>query len=198
VGQQNIDGKRMPRTLSNGTRSLPHFLPNDNSAEARGFISNSYIDGLTPEQAFNHAASGRQGVISTAIKTADSGYIQKRIGRKVEDLKVMMDGSVRDAAGNIIQYLYGDDGMDAKKLYACKDLKFPFFINVFSIANKVNSTAIRSEEVTDEDKPRYLKSEEIELLLTYIKIGKFLVPNDSNYCSIYQKSGECMSPLFIQ
>jgi DNA-directed RNA polymerase beta' subunit len=71
VGQQNIDGKRMPRTLSNGTRSLPHFLPGDNSPEARGFISNSYIDGLTPEQAFNHAASGRQGVISTAIKTAD-------------------------------------------------------------------------------------------------------------------------------
>ena len=69
VGQQNIGGKRMPRTLSNGTRSLPHFLPNDNSPEARGFISNSYIDGLTPEQAFNHAASGREGVISTAVKS---------------------------------------------------------------------------------------------------------------------------------
>jgi DNA-directed RNA polymerase beta' subunit len=171
VGQQNIDGKRMPRTLSNGTRSLPHFLPGDNSPEARGFISNSYIDGLTPEQAFNHAASGRQGVISTAIKTADSGYIQKRIGRKVEDLKVMMDGSVRDAAGNIIQFLYGDDGMDAKKLYACKDLKFPFFVNVFSIADKINSTAIRSEEVTDEDEPRHLRPEEIEVALLFIKIG---------------------------
>jgi DNA-directed RNA polymerase beta' subunit len=103
--------------------------------------------------------------------TADSGYIQKRIARKVEDLKVMMDSSVRDAAGNIIQFLYGDDGMDAKKLYACKDLKFPFFINVYSIADKTNSTAIRSEEVTDDDQPRHLRSEEIELLLTYIKIG---------------------------
>ena len=103
--------------------------------------------------------------------TADSGYIQKRIGRKVEDLKVMMDGSVRDASGNIIQFLYGDDGMDSKKLYGCKGLDFPFFVNVFSIASKVNSTAIRSEEATDEDKPRYLRSKEIELLLTYIKIG---------------------------
>jgi len=83
----------------------------------------------------------------------------------------MMDGSVRDAAGNVVQFLYGDDGMDAKKLYACNDMKFPFFVNVFSIANKVNSTAIRSEEVTNEDKPRHLRSEEIELLLTYIKIG---------------------------
>ena len=171
VGQQNLGGKRMPRTLSNGSRVLPHFLPNDNSPEARGFISNSFIDGLTPEQAFNHAASGREGVISTAVKTADSGYIQKRIGRKVEDLKVMMDGSVRDAAGNIVQFLYGDDGMDSKKLYGCNHLDFPFFVNVFSVAAKVNSTAIRSEEVTDEDKPRHLRSKEIELLLTYIKIG---------------------------
>nr|QBK85574.1 MAG: DNA-directed RNA polymerase subunit alpha [Marseillevirus LCMAC101] len=171
VGQQNIGGKRMPRDLSNGLRSLPHFLPNDNSPEARGFISNSYIDGLTPEQAFNHARSGREGIISTAVKTADSGYIQKRIGRKVEDLVVKMDGSVRDASDNIIQFLYGDDGMDAKKLYSFNGLDFPFFVNVFSIANKVNSTAIRSEEVTSDDEPRHLRDEEIELLLTYIKIG---------------------------
>lgn len=105
------------------------------------------------------------------VDTADSGYIQKRIGRKVEDLKVMIDGSVRDAAGNIIQFLYGDDGMDAKKLYSCKDLKFPFFVNVFSIADKINSTAIRSEEVTDEDEPRHLRPEEIEVALLFIKIG---------------------------
>lgn len=105
------------------------------------------------------------------VDTSDTGYIQKKMGRKLEDLKTCIDGSVRDSSGKIVQFLYGDDGMDAKKLYSSPKLKFPFFVNLFSIAKKINSTAINSEEVGKDDKPRKLREEEIDLLLMFIKVG---------------------------
>jgi len=87
VGQQNIRGQRMPRHLSHGTRCLPCFLPGDNSMDARGFISNNYLKGLTPPQAFFHAAAGRDGVISTSMRTADSGYTQKTCDTRQTELE---------------------------------------------------------------------------------------------------------------
>lgn len=387
VGQQNVGGLRVPFTLSGNTRALPHFRPNDHSADAKGFVSNSYMSGQTPTEAFFHAAGGREGVIATAIKsvtgdtpifvleygeikrvqignwidahleksdkvqkfaeremelldlehevliptvsadghvsweiikaitrhdpgdvlyriqtkggrsvivteskslliwdkkrngyypkesplvqcgdlvpvtknivtpvelyceqkinkydlrngtliefhndedadfynlcqaqngiyatyedkhtcfydnnpdlyetfnmtvgdpiisielvdvnkypkvydltvpstlnfglangmhvvdTADTGYIQNCIGRKVEDHKACIDGSVRDSNGNIIQFLYGGDGMDAQKLYFIPGLDFPIFINPLTLADRLNSDAIRMNEDTEE------------------------------------------------
>ncbi len=171
VGQQNIDGRRIPMTLSDGTRTLPHFEQNDNSAGARGFVGKSYIDGLSPSDTFFHSAGGRKGIIATAIKTAETGYIQKRIGKKVEDLKIIIDGSVRNANGRIVQFFYGDDGMDPKKLYYPRNLNFPFFINPVSMAKRMNSDARRDEQVIEGDEPRKLLEDEIDLLLSFIVAG---------------------------
>jgi len=139
VGQQNVNGARIPLTLSGGTRALPHYYFGDNSPEARGFVFNSYVSALTPQEFYFHAESGRQGIIATAVKTADTGYIQKRMCKKVEDYSIWIDGSVRDANGRIIQFLYGDDGMDPKKIYNVEGVAFPFFINCENIANMLNS-----------------------------------------------------------
>lgn len=172
VGQQNILGERIPRQLSHGTRCLPSFLPGDETPDARGFIEDNYMRGLTPQAAFFHAAAGRDGIISTSLKTADTGYMQKRLARKMEDLKVYIDGTVRDAGGNIVSFLYGDDGMEAKKLAAVKGLAAPSFINPMFLARRLNSDARRNGLVAKGDKPRALLAPEIELLMSFIRFSK--------------------------
>lgn len=168
VGQQNIGGKRIPMTLLNGKRTLPHFHPNDHSGISRGFVDGNYRDGLSPIGVYQHAAGGREGLISTAIKTADTGYIQKRTGRKMEDLRVEIDGSLRNSENRIIQFLYGDDGMCPKKLYSVPGLDYPFFANPVSIAKRLNSDARFSNNIKDGDKPRNLREVEMCLLLSNI------------------------------
>ena len=114
VGQQNIEGKRIPYGFED--RTLPHFKKYDDGAEARGFIQNSFINGLTPTEFFFHAMSGREGLIDTAVKTADTGYIQRQLVKAMEDLAVQHDGSVRDANMNIAQFHYGEDGINSTKI----------------------------------------------------------------------------------
>ena len=169
VGQQNFKNKRMPKQLTHNTRCLTCFLPGDNSPEARGFIENNYICGLTLQEAFFHAIAGRVGVISTAMKTSETGYIQKKISRKIEDAKVWIDGSVRDANGRIISFMYGDDGMDAKKLVPVKNLDFPFFVNPKKLAKELNSEAKRSVDPESLGLLRLLDQDEISQLMEYIK-----------------------------
>jgi len=111
VGQQHVEGKRIPFGFK--YRTLPHFTKDDYSPEARGFVENSYLRGLTPTEFFFHAMGGREGLIDTAVKTAETGYIQRRLVKALEDVMVKYDGTVRNAVGDIIQFRYGEDGMDA-------------------------------------------------------------------------------------
>ena len=114
VGQTNVDGKRIPYGY-NG-RTLPHFQKYDDSPGARGFVENSYISGLTAPELFFHAMGGRIGLIDTAVKTSQTGYIQRRLIKGLEDLKVEYDMTVRNNKGKIIQFVYGDDGFDSTKI----------------------------------------------------------------------------------
>ena len=114
VGQTNIDGKRIPYGYDG--RTLPHFKKYDDSPEARGFVENSYISGLTAPELFFHAMGGRVGLIDTAVKTSQTGYIQRRLIKGLEDLKVEYDMTVRNNKGKIIQFIYGDDNFDSTKI----------------------------------------------------------------------------------
>jgi len=114
VGQQNVDGKRIPYGFED--RALPHFNKFDDSPGARGFVESSYISGLTPEELFFHAMGGRVGLIDTAVKTSQTGYIQRRLIKGLEDLKVEYDMTVRNNKQKIIQYSYGEDGFDPTKV----------------------------------------------------------------------------------
>lgn len=111
VGQQIVEGKRIPFGFK--YRTLPHFTKDDYSPEARGFVENSYLRGLTPTEFFFHAMAGREGLIDTAVKTAETGYIQRRLVKALEDLSARYDGTIRNSLGDIIQFLYGEDGLDA-------------------------------------------------------------------------------------
>ncbi|KAG9293781.1 hypothetical protein G9A89_019118 [Geosiphon pyriformis] len=110
VGQQNVEGKRIPFGFK--FRTLPHFTKDDHSPESRGFVENSYLRGLTPTEFFFHAMGGREGLIDTAVKTAETGYIQRRLVKALEDVMVKYDGTVRNSLGDVIQFCYGEDGMD--------------------------------------------------------------------------------------
>ncbi|KAK9713058.1 hypothetical protein RND81_06G000500 [Saponaria officinalis] len=111
VGQQNVEGKRIPFHFI--SRTLPHFTKDDYGPESRGFVENSYLRGLTPQEFFFHAMGGREGLIDTAVKTSETGYIQRRLVKAMEDIMVKYDGTVRNSLGDVIQFLYGEDGMDA-------------------------------------------------------------------------------------
>ena len=110
VGQQSVDGKRIPYGFNN--RTLPHFHKYDDGTAARGFVENSFVKGLTPTEFFFHAMGGREGLIDTAVKTSETGYIQRRLVKGMEDLRVEFDYTVRNANGYIVQFLYGEDGID--------------------------------------------------------------------------------------
>ena len=114
VGQQNVDGKRVPYGFD--SRTLPHFTKFDDSETARGFVENSYISGLTAPELFFHAMGGRIGLIDTAVKTSQTGYIQRRLIKSLEDKKVENDMTVRNNMGKIVQFSYGDDGFDSTKV----------------------------------------------------------------------------------
>jgi DNA-directed RNA polymerase II subunit RPB1 len=111
VGQQNVEGKRIPYGFVD--RTLPHFTKDDYGPESRGFVENSYLRGLTPQEFFFHAMGGREGLIDTAVKTSETGYIQRRLVKAMEDVMVKYDGTVRNSLGDVIQFLYGEDGMDS-------------------------------------------------------------------------------------
>ncbi|KAE9384544.1 beta and beta-prime subunits of DNA dependent RNA-polymerase [Gymnopus androsaceus JB14] len=110
VGQQSVEGRRIPFGFRH--RTLPHFTKDNFSPESRGFVENSYLRGLTPQEFFFHAMAGREGLIDTAVKTAETGYIQRRLVKALEDVMVCYDGTVRNSLGDLIQFVYGEDGMD--------------------------------------------------------------------------------------
>eukprot|EP01048_Picozoa_sp_COSAG05_P006570 COSAG05_NODE_434_length_9856_cov_1158.820027_8_plen_1219_part_00 len=114
VGQQNVEGKRIKFAFRD--RTLPHFKKFNLGPESRGFVGNSYLRGLTPQEFYFHAMGGREGIIDTACKTAETGYIQRRLVKSMEDIYVRYDGTVRNQLDHVIQFLYGEDGMDGCRI----------------------------------------------------------------------------------
>ncbi|KAG2258321.1 hypothetical protein Bca52824_077615 [Brassica carinata] len=113
LGQQDLEGKRVPRMVSGKT--LPCFHPWDWSPRAGGFISDRFLSGLRPQEYYFHCMAGREGLVDTAVKTSRSGYLQRCLMKNLESLKVNYDCTVRDADGSIIQFQYGEDGVDVHR-----------------------------------------------------------------------------------
>ena len=113
VGQQSVRGGRIDRGYIE--RTLPHFRKNELGAKARGFVHSSYKEGLDPIEFFFHAMGGREGLVDTAIRTAQSGYMQRRLVNALQDLNVKENGLVTDNRGMIIQTMFGEDGVDPAK-----------------------------------------------------------------------------------
>ncbi|OAX31301.1 beta and beta-prime subunits of DNA dependent RNA-polymerase [Rhizopogon vinicolor AM-OR11-026] len=109
VGQQSGKGRRIPFCFRH--RTLPHFTKDDFSPEALGFIENSYLRRLMLQEFFFHAMAGREGLDDTAVKTAETGYIHRRLVKALEDVMVHYDGTVHNSLGDLVQFVYGEDGI---------------------------------------------------------------------------------------
>ena len=159
VGQQNVDGKRIPNGFTD--RTLPHYFKYDDGPESHGFVEHSFIEGLTPQEFFFHAMSGREGLIDTAVKTSETGYIQRRMIKALEDMKVTTDGSVRNAANKIVQFVYGDDGMNAAFIEKLKVLtifkKYGEMIKEYKFSSSEDWSEFMQEFLADQ-----LKWEDLE------------------------------------
>ena len=145
LGQQNLKGARVPLTMNSGRRSLPHYpfegMTPEMEYESRGFIASSFIEGLNPREFYFHAMSGREGITDTAMGTATSGYMQRRIVKLTEDILCQYDGTVRDHSGKIYQMAYGDDGFDptmTTKVDGNQEV-----CNVERMINRLNQTCIK-------------------------------------------------------
>ena len=149
VGQQNVEGKRIPFGFSQ--RTLPHFSKDDFGPGSKGFVKNCYLTGLTPQEFFFHAMGGREGLIDTAVKTAETGYIQRRLIKALEDVMVKYDGTVRTSKDQVIQFLYGEDGFAAEYI---EDMK----INLMEYNNDEleNHARLRHKEKNSDEIQRVL------------------------------------------
>ena len=121
VGQQQLSGRRIDFGYTG--RTLPFFKKGDLSPRARGFINNSFIRGLRPDEFFFGAVTGRDSLMDTALRTPKSGYLYRRLSNALQDLRAEYDGTVRDSNNNIIQFKYGDDGLDVSKIHLNKGLE---------------------------------------------------------------------------
>ncbi|XYA00990.1 DNA-directed RNA polymerase III subunit [Meyerozyma guilliermondii] len=110
VGQQIISGNRVPDGFQD--RSLPHFTKNSKTPQSKGFVRNSFFSGLSPPEFLFHAISGREGLVDTAVKTAETGYMSRRLMKSLEDLSAQYDNTVRNSSNGIVQFTYGGDGLD--------------------------------------------------------------------------------------
>ncbi|XP_023733078.1 DNA-directed RNA polymerase III subunit 1 isoform X2 [Lactuca sativa] len=134
VGQQSVGGQRAPNGFID--RSLPHFPTNSKTPAAKGFVANSFYSGLTATEFFFHTMGGREGLVDTAVKTAETGYMSRRLVKGMEDLFVCYDDTVRDSNAIIIQFTYGSDGRDPSQMEG----KSGFPLNFDRLLNKVKAT----------------------------------------------------------
>lgn len=122
LGQQVLEGRRVPVMVSGKT--LPSFKSFETKVRAGGYITDRFLTGVKPQEYYFHAMAGREGLIDTAVKTSRSGYLQRCLIKGMEGLKVEYDSSVRDSDGTMIQFLYGEDGLDVTKQKHLRDFKF--------------------------------------------------------------------------
>jgi len=115
VGQQVLESKRID--IGFNDRTLSFFKKKDLSPLSKGFIYSSFIKGLRPEEFFFGAMTGRDSLMDTALRTPKSGYLYRRLANAFQDLRAEYDGTIRDSNNNIIQFIYGSDGIDVSKLH---------------------------------------------------------------------------------
>ena len=117
LGQQVIEGARVQVSGRGASaRTLTMFQPGAFSAAARGFIRRAYVDGMEPHEYFFHMMGGREGLVATAVKTAETGYKYRSMTKGMETNVVQWDLSVRNAQGYIIQFVAGADAFDPTRI----------------------------------------------------------------------------------
>ncbi|KAF8423226.1 RNA polymerase Rpb1 [Tirmania nivea] len=165
LGQQTLEGRRVP-VMASG-KSLPCFKPYETDVRAGGYIADRFLTGIRPQEFYFHCMAGREGLIDTAVKTSRSGYLQRCLIKGMESTKVQYDNTVRDSDGSMVQFLYGEDGLDVAKQKHLSQLKFCAENNVTMVKLKN-----LSDDIEDKLDLEYL-TENQSILKTLKKTGDF-------------------------
>uniref|UniRef100_A0A8D0GJX2 DNA-directed RNA polymerase subunit n=1 Tax=Sphenodon punctatus TaxID=8508 RepID=A0A8D0GJX2_SPHPU len=131
LGQIELEGRRPPLMASG--KSLPCFQPYDFSPKSGGFVTGRFLTGIKPVEFFFHCMAGREGLVDTAVKTSRSGYLQRCIIKHLEGLVVQYDLTVRDSDSSVVQFLYGEDGLDVPKIQFLQPKQFPFIAENYEV-----------------------------------------------------------------
>ncbi len=205
VGQQAVRGKRIMRGYRD--RALPHFKPGDPSPKARGFVYSSYQTGLDSIEFFFHAMGGREGLVDTAVRTQQSGYMQRRLINALEHLRLEYDGTVRTSCRDIIQFKYGEDGVDPAKSDHGKAVNVTRLIEQIRIAMRKGTPASsesvkrRLKEVEDQLTPLLIKKLRQILAkaeLTETGVEKAVKLTVEHYKRAFMEPGEAVGIIAAQ
>jgi len=205
VGQQSVRGKRIMRGYLE--RTLPHFKWGDPSPTARGFVDASYREGLDPVEFFFHSMGGREGLVDTAVRTQQSGYMQRRLINALEHLRIEYDGTVRNSIGDIIQFRYGEDGVDPAKSDHGKAVNVARMTEQIRIMVEKGKPAPKEyiKEKVDETKDRLtqvlvdeLKSEMSKEEFTRKGVDKAVELTQENYKRALVEPGEAVGIVAAQ
>jgi len=180
LGQQSRRGKRLGAPGAHqgyDNRTLPHFKMHDDDPDSHGFVKSNFRDGLSTLEFFFHAMGGREGLVDTAVRTQQSGYMQRRLINALEHIRIEYDGTVRDPHGHIVQFLYGEDGIDVSKSDHGEAFNVNRLIESQSIVDSGNKAT--TEEITQLSKkhtktfnPRFKSIVESALLTSKLsKVG---------------------------
>ncbi|TST60384.1 DNA-directed RNA polymerase I subunit RPA1 [Bagarius yarrelli] len=134
LGQIELEGRRPP--LMPSGKSLPCFQPYEPQPRSGGFVTGRFLTGIKPQEFFFHCMAGREGLVDTAVKTSRSGYLQRCVIKHLEGLVVQYDLTVRDSDGSVVQFLYGEDGLDIPKTQFLQPRQFPFIKDNFEVIRK--------------------------------------------------------------
>ncbi|XP_051716856.1 LOW QUALITY PROTEIN: DNA-directed RNA polymerase I subunit RPA1 [Ctenopharyngodon idella] len=134
LGQIELEGRRPP--LMPSGKSLPCFQPYEPQPRSGGFVTGRFLTGIKPPEFFFHCMAGREGLVDTAVKTSRSGYLQRCVIKHLEGLVVQYDLTVRDSDGSVVQFLYGEDGLDIPKTQFLQLRQFPFIKDNYEVIRK--------------------------------------------------------------
>ncbi|EFN81707.1 DNA-directed RNA polymerase I subunit RPA1 [Harpegnathos saltator] len=162
LGQIELEGKRPPLMISG--KSLPSFQAYDSTPRAGGYIVGRFMTGIKSQEFFFHCMAGREGLIDTAVKTSRSGYLQRCLIKHLEGLVINYDSTVRDSDGSLIQFYYGEDGLDIPGSRFLKKEQIPFLVD--------NKDAIVDAEALENLKTGSSNNEKIMKLIKKIKKWK--------------------------
>jgi hypothetical protein len=168
VGQQNLAGERPSPSIRDKRTSCSQMF-DDNSPATRGMIESCYYDGLRPVEMFFHCQAGREGVIATSLKTGETGYCGKKLSKKLDGFVVREDGSVRNASGHILQFLYGGDGMSCGAVCSFSYCKTPLFCDITALAKKYCEETLPNGKTK---RARRIPPEAIEGFLRRLYVGQ--------------------------
>ena len=192
LGQQALEGRRVPR-MSSG-RTLPSFAPYDVNPRADGFVMDRFLTGIRPQEYYFHCMAGREGLVDTAVKTSRSGYLQRCLVKHLEEVKVCYDYTVRNGEGGVLQFLYGEDGLDPTRssYLDCSEKSFVYMASNDKALERCQvALPGASIELAAADARRDVNVKNHKAIGTILREGDFVLARRLRYGSAWTRGALC-------